>query len=283
MKRLIRGILSDATYHASRLANGTSGGLRILMYHRVTDAHPHERLCVPVAQWEAQMRDLRDEGYRSLSLADAVRWIERGGALPPKSVVITFDDGYVDNFHYAAATMARYGLTGMFFIPTARLDGPTRGSHPDDASMSWAQLAELLAQGHEIGAHSVTHRKLTLIDPAQRAREVRECKQALEQRLQRSVEFFCYPAGAYDGLVKQAVRDSGYRGACTVEPGANRPWMDVFALKRTEISAVDSLWDVRKKLAGAYDWLHVAAQAVYRMSPRSRQQPSNALMGDADV
>ena len=130
--------------------------------------------------------------------------------------------------------------------------------------MTRAQLVELLAQRHEIGAHSVTHVKLTTVPFPQVRREVHESKAALERLLERPVEVFCYPSGDYDEAVKREVAAAGYIGACTVEPGANVPGADPFALRRTEISASDTLWDFEKKLAGAYDWLHRIVQRAKR-------------------
>ena len=130
--------------------------------------------------------------------------------------------------------------------------------------MTWEQLRELVRQGDEIGAHSVTHHKLTQCSTLDMIHEVRGSKDVLEHGIKHPVEFFCYPAGDYNEAVKQAVKDSGYRGACTVEPGANYPGGDPFALRRTEVSAFDSIWDFEKKLAGAYDWLHAAVQWTKR-------------------
>ncbi len=229
------------------------------MYHRVTDAHPGNRLCVPVARFADQMRWLHEHEYRTISFAEAVELV-RGRAPRPKLIVLTFDDGFEDNFLYAYRALAQYGFTGCFFVPSAFIASGQVGHEAVDQPMSWAQLDELVREGHEVGAHSVSHAKLTQIDPVQMREEVRGSKEAIEQGLQQPVKFFCYPSGDYDDAVKQAVRDSGYDGACTVEPGANYPGADPFALTRTEISAFDSLWDVEKKIAGAFDWMHRIVQ-----------------------
>ncbi len=273
MKRFLRNTLSDLRYQTMRFTNAAHTGLRILTYHRVTDAHPDDRLCVPVRQFEAQMRHLDEDGYCTVSFSDAARWVRQGGPLPQRSIVISFDDGFDDNYQFAATAMARHHFKGIFFIPTQFIEGGVDGHGPDDRPMSWAQIEDLLRQGHEIGSHSVTHRKLTQIPVAELPEEVGGCKRTLEQRLARPIEYFCYPAGYYNETVKQAVTDAGYRGACTVEPGANRLGTDPFALKRTEVSAFDSLWDFEKKLAGAYDWLHAALQGAQRR--RRAQHPTS--------
>jgi len=226
MKRFLRRALSDVTYRAIRLTNGRASGLRILMYHRVTDAHPSNRLCVPVAQFTEQMHFLHEAGYQTVTLTQAVQWVEGRATLAPQSLVLTFDDGFEDNFRYAYPAMARYGFTGCFFVPSGFIETGANGHAAEDRPMSWSQLSELLQHGHEVGAHSISHIKLTTVDPARMRQEVCGSKDALEQRLQWPIEFFCYPSGDHNDAVKQAVRESGYRGglhcAARCEPPGSR-------------------------------------------------------------
>jgi len=278
MTRFLRQTLSTLTYRALQRRNGQAQGLRILMYHRVTDAHPRDRLCVPIARFAEQMQFLQEAGYESVTFAQAVAWVTHGATLPPRAVAITFDDGFEDNFLYAYPALTRHHFTGCFFIPSGFIAaGQAPTLRPEDWPMTWAQLKELVQHGHEIGAHSVTHRKLAHLALEEVRREVQQSKAALEQQLEWPVEFFCYPAGDYTAAVKDAVQASGYRGACTVEPGANHPQEDPLALKRTEVSAFDSLWDFEKKLAGAYDWMHIAAQTLQHLKPT--RECTNAVEG----
>lgn len=263
MKQLLRSALSDLTYRAMRLARKGPQGLRILMYHRVTDAHPSKRLCVPVARFAEQMRWLNQEGYRTITFREAIGWVTSDKRqATSKTVVLTFDDGYEDNFIHAAHIMQRYGFVGTFFIPSAFIAAGPNGHPAQDRPMTWQQLKELAARGHEIGAHSVSHAKLSRIPEDQVVYEVRRCKEDLEAGLGQPVRTFCYPSGDYNRRVRNIVQANGYAGACTVEPGANRPGTDPFVLTRTEISAFDSLWDFQKKMAGAYDWLHAIWQTL---------------------
>ena len=228
------------------------------------------------------MRWLVDHGYRSISFREAVDWVQAPGSRlerPERRIVITFDDGYEDNRLHAARLMEQQGLRGIFFVPSGFIQQGPAGVAPEDRPMSWAQLHELLAAGHEIGAHSVSHRFLTRLNMSELEREIGACKYVLEHGLRCGVDFFCYPAGDYNAAAKAMVKALRYDGACTVEPGANHPGQEMFALARTEISASDSLRDLEKKLAGAYDSLHRAAQAFYRMTPKARRHPSNAING----
>jgi peptidoglycan/xylan/chitin deacetylase (PgdA/CDA1 family) len=277
MKRFLRDTFSALSYQALRLTNGHRRGVRMLTYHRVTDAHPADRLCVPMARFREQMAYLKREGYQTVAVAQIARWVTGEATLPARAVAITFDDGFADNFLNAYPVLARHGFRACFFVPTAFIEsGQTTRQPAEDRPMSWGQLAELLRDHQEVGAHSVTHRKLAMLTEDEAREEVRHSKDGLEQQLKRPVTLFCYPAGSYNAAVKQAVQDCGYVGACSVEPGANHRGTDPYVLKRTEISAFDSLWDLEKKLAGAYDWLHGLVQGAKRFS---RQRECANAMG----
>ncbi len=254
--------MSDVSYGVIRLAGRAGSGLRVLTYHRVTDAHPDDRLCVPVGRFAEQMRYLKEAGYRTVSMGRIERWAESALFLSGKTVGITFDDGFEDNFLYAFPEMRRYGFTGCFFVPSGFIRSGQEKHPKEDRPMTWAQMKEMLAAGQEIGGHSVTHRKLTQINISELPDETAGCKKDLEGGLGCSVDFFCYPAGYYNDAVKQRVKEAGYQGAFTVEPGPVRAGSDPFAMKRTEVSGFDSLRDFEKKLAGAYDWMHMAVQGV---------------------
>ncbi len=271
-----RKLISGVAYRFIRMTGTERGALRMLMYHRVTDAHPDERLCVRVDAFAEHMRRLSADGWRTVSFADAIEMARGKKPIPEKSLAITFDDGFEDNYTYALPSLAQYGFKACFFVPSAFIESAGNTEHaPDDRPMTWEQLHELIQQGHEVGAHSVTHRKLTLMPHAEAEWEIKECKAIIENRLTLPVRWFCYPAGACNAAIRKAVARAGYEGACTVRPGANRPGRDVFALTRTEISGFDTVEDFSKKLAGAYDWMHAALQAFQRL--RKPRECANAM------
>ncbi|MCM8812074.1 MAG: polysaccharide deacetylase family protein [Candidatus Omnitrophica bacterium] len=261
MKGLLRDILSEVAYGAIRLVGG-GGGIRVLTYHRVTDAHPEDRLCVPVKRFAEQMQFLHEAGYRGLTMSQVTKWIRGGNGVSGRRVAITFDDGFEDNYLYAFPELKRWGFTACFFVPTEFIQSGQAGRPEADRPMTWEQMRRMLDAGQEIGGHSVTHRKLTKIPASEWDWEIRGCKEILEEGLERPVDYFCYPAGYYNDEIRQLVEKTGYAGAFTVKPGAVKQGMDPFAISRTEVSAFDSLRDFEKKLAGAYDWMHAAVQRV---------------------
>ena len=188
-------------------------GVPILYYHSVMLESGNE-LRMPPEQFEAQMAYLKDKGYQSVSLEQLYQALYKGGTLPEKPVVITFDDGYVDNYTTAYPILKKHGFTGTVFMVTSYINGK--------GFMAWPQLKELVANGWEIEGHTAKHPYLTKIDPATILSELRAPKELLEKELGQPVNFLAYPFGALNDNVVKTVKDAGYRMAVTTERG----WAD---------------------------------------------------------
>ena len=185
----------------------------ILYYHSVVQENGNE-LRMPPDQFEAQMAYLQDKGYQSVSLEQLYQAMYKGANLPEKPFVITFDDGYVDNYTTAFPIVAKHGFSATVFMVTSYINGP--------GFMSWPQLKELVAKGWEIEGHTVNHPHLTKINPTTLLSELISSKKLLEKELGHPVEFFAYPFGDLNANVAKAVKESGYLMAVTTERG----WAD---------------------------------------------------------
>jgi len=188
-------------------------GVPILYYHSILQQSGNE-LRMPPEQFEAQMNYLQDKGYQSVSLEQLYKAMYKNGTLPEKPFVITFDDGYVDNYTTAFPILAKHGFTATVFMVTSYIDGP--------AFMSLPQLKDLVAKGWEVEGHTIDHPYLTKIDPATVLSELTASKKSLEHELGNPVNFFAYPYGDLNSNVAQAVKESGYLMAVTTERG----WAD---------------------------------------------------------
>ncbi|OLN32285.1 polysaccharide deacetylase family protein [Desulfosporosinus metallidurans] len=182
----------------------------ILYYHSVMLEVGNE-IRMPPDQFEAQMAYLKDKGYQSVSLDQLYQAQYRGGTLPPKPFVITFDDGYADNYTTAFPILKKYGFTATIFMVSSYING--------EDFMSWPQLKELAANGWDIEGHTVNHPYLSKQDATTVLSELRSSKELLERELERPVEFFAYPYGDYNTPVVLAVRNTGYLMAVTTERG----------------------------------------------------------------
>jgi len=185
----------------------------ILYYHSVKLENGNE-LRMPPEEFEAQMAYLQDKGFHSISLDQLYQASYKGGTLPEKPFVITFDDGYVDNYTTAYPILKKYGFTATVFMVTSYINGA--------AFMTWPQLKELVANGWKIEGHTATHPFLTKIDPSNVISELRPPKELLEKELGQPVNILAYPSGDLNDRVVQAVKDAGYLMAV----GTSRGWAD---------------------------------------------------------
>lgn len=205
------------------------GPVPILMYH-VISAPPvgaaAPELFVTADDFKAQLSWLADEGFVGVTQGQVFdAWYE-GGELPAKPVVVSMDDGYASQYGAAASILAKLGWPGVLNLKVEALD---QGEITED------QVKEMVGAGWEIGAHTVTHADVTALSGASLEAEVAGSRRILERRLGAAVDFFCYPAGRYDGESVAAVKAAGYVGATTTEAGlasSDAP----FTLKRLRVN-----------------------------------------------
>ncbi|HSJ58398.1 MAG TPA: polysaccharide deacetylase family protein [Anaerolineae bacterium] len=223
----------------------------ILMYHRIDSAPPgadvfRRDLSVSPAKFEEQLRFLTEQGYETITLADLTLHLTVGQSLPPRPIILTFDDGYADAYTHAFPLLRRYGFTGTFFLTTAPIDA----GNPD--FVSWSQVEEMHAAGMEFEAHSYDH-------PDMRNRgfdflvfQVLAPKEAIEARTGEKVRFFAFPSGRYDQFAIDVLASAHYWGAVLTEQGATHSSSGLFTLQRVRVQGADTLDDLVIKLN--LDW-----------------------------
>ena len=231
-----------------------------MTYHRVANS-PGNRLAVAPSLFSRQMRYLRDAGYEVMSLDDVVSRLADGETFHEKTVAITFDDGFLDNYTNAFPVLREYRFPATIFLATNYISGSRNGvrkrfGSDNEPMLNWHEIRAMNRHGITFGAHTGCHCDLTKVSPETAEKEILTSKEKAEKEIGKSVCFFCYPDGRFNGTILDIVDRAGYRGACSVIPGVNGDDTDLLALKRTEISGHDSLFDFKKKLRGAYDPLH---------------------------
>jgi peptidoglycan/xylan/chitin deacetylase (PgdA/CDA1 family) len=195
-----------------------SAHVPILMYHHIgtlsADAGSdwYSTTVTPEA-FDEQMAYLAYHGYNTVKVMDLVDATEGRKALPQNPVVITFDDGWIDDYVSAFPVLQQYGMIASFFIPASWI------GNLGDSTMSWAQIEELSRAGMEIGSHSMTHPYLTQSEPDVLTWELEGSKALLEEHTVGPVEVLAYPFGLYDDNVMAQTQAAGYRAALTVEEG----------------------------------------------------------------
>jgi peptidoglycan/xylan/chitin deacetylase (PgdA/CDA1 family) len=238
-------------------------GLRVLFYHRVAD--DRDELAVRPGRFRAQMQQLASGGYRVVDVVEAADLLT-AGELPPRAIGLSFDDGFRDVAEAALPVLMEHGFRATVFVATGVVDGTAsfgwyRSQPP---VLGWEEIIELDRAGTlRFEAHSVTHPNLLAMSYEDARTEIQHSKIALERRLGRPVEAFCYPAGLFGARERRLAREAGFRFATSCEPGVNLPGQDPFALRRQQIDARDALLDFRAKLGGAHD-SPLPLRALYR-------------------
>ena len=209
----------------------------ILMYHHVADAPAdadavRRDLSVTPAAFNQQMDYLLVNGYHVVSLADLVGLLRDGRPLPSKPVVLTFDDGYDDNYTQAYPILRRHGFSGTFFIITDAVGQP--------GYASWEQIVDMSNHDMSIQPHGRTHTDLAALSAADATWQIAGSRKILEERLGRPVRFYCYPSGRYTAQTMVVLQASGYEAALTTAYGATHSARNLFELTRVRIRGADS-------------------------------------------
>ena len=167
---------------------------------------------------EEELLYIKANGFHTVTFHAVAEYFANGTPLPGKPVILSFDDGWKNQYIYAFPLLKKYGMTGTFFIFSNPID-----SHKPHW-MSWAEVVELGRAGMEIGGHSRTHPILTkIVDDALLDKEISGSKKIIEGHLGHPMLAFAYPFGAENGETEQAVTRAGYTIARTVYSGV---WND---------------------------------------------------------
>lgn len=258
------------------------GCVRILMYHRISDApepdlSPYFRVNTSPSRFAEQMQLLADEGYKVIDLCDALSSL-RQGLDHGRHVVITFDDGYSDFAESAFPILRKHSFTATVYLPTAYISDSPR-SFRDTNCLTWSEVRDLRRAGIRFGSHTVTHPTLRELPWSEIKVELSQSKAELEQQLGEPVTAFAYPYAWPEGdarFVRQfisAVREAGYQSCATTRIGIARTGDDPFTLKRLPVNDCDDAALFRAKLQGAYNWLAIP-QRLRKKSTRAKQPGS---------
>jgi peptidoglycan/xylan/chitin deacetylase (PgdA/CDA1 family) len=159
--------------------------------------------------FEKQLTYLAANGYQSLTITAYLDAANKK-SFPAKSLVFTFDDGYLDNYLNAFPLLKRYGFKGTFYVVSGKIG--------TDGYMTWAQLREMQAAGMEIGAHTMTHPFLTKLNPAAAWLEIYLSGMRISQELGSFPATFAYPYNDRNPRVEQLPRMIGFQAALAVSP-----------------------------------------------------------------
>ncbi|PWU47798.1 polysaccharide deacetylase [Micromonospora globispora] len=207
----------------------------VLCYHSIGDERRDGTLrwSVSPGDFDEQLALLRERRRTPMTVSGYADVLRGLAPLPPRPVLVTFDDGFPDLAEAALPVLRRYGLTATAYVIAARVG--VAPSPDGDPSLDWDQLRELRGYGVEIGSHSRSHRALDCIRRAELQQEITGSRRVLEDGLGTRVTSFAYPYGYHSPAVRTAVRAAGYSSACGVKNALSHPEDDVFAIARVLI------------------------------------------------
>lgn len=192
--------------HASPTAR-----IPVMMFHSIS-VRKGDPYCVPPKDFESEMKWLHDKGYQTLSLDEVYGDLAAHAAFPARSVALTFDDGYEDNYTDALPILRRYGFCATVFIITGDIGKPGYLSAP--------QILAMERSGVRAECHTVTHRHLSDLPPDTQLHELRDSRTVLEQLLGRPVNYLAYPYGDHDAETVRLAKELGYRLCFDADGGA---------------------------------------------------------------
>jgi len=206
----------------------------VLMYHSVATAPNDATRALSVAPeaFAEQMAMIGDLGLTPVNTADLAASWRSGRSLPPRPVLITFDDGYEGVHRHALPVLAKHGFASTLFVSTGWIKGAYDTGGGLDTMLDWEQVRELAAADVEIGGHSHTHPQLDQLDDDSLRHELIHCKEILADELGTVPGSFAYPYGYSNRHVRAAVEAAGYRAACGVKNAYSHAGDDQWALSR---------------------------------------------------
>ena len=241
----------------------------ILMYHHIA-VNSDERVdTVSPETFAAQMAYLHQHHYHVVTIDEYVAALLEKRSLPRKSVVITFDDAYEDNYSNAFPILKKYNFPWMLFIPSDFIGTPEY--------LSVGQIKEMMRHGMKVGSHSRRHAYLPdVIDPVRLEDEIVQSKRILEETLGVRVNIFSYPVGGFNDAIIGDLQKAGYTAAVTTNRGDFRN-KNRWALTRIKVKDSDVNWKFGVKLSGFYNIVRTPKEPTALMCPHSSDSHSHAL------
>ncbi|HEV2580425.1 MAG TPA: polysaccharide deacetylase family protein [Ktedonobacteraceae bacterium] len=221
-----------------------------LNYH-IIDRTIQDSIAISEEAFEAQMAYLREHGYRALSIQQAIDDIYGRRSAPPRSLLLTFDDGYADNVRTALPILQQYGMRATLFVISAYVGQRNRWNPRacyDTLHMTWDDLRFWLAGGCDFGGHSHQHLCMTRLDEEELLASVQVNKRLLEEQLHISPRAFAYPYGRFNQAVQEVVRQH-YEVAFAVERGGWNAPADRYAINRVMVLPTWSLAEFGEQLS----------------------------------
>lgn len=221
------------------------------MYHSISEhikKEKHNKWRVKPKDFEKQMNWFYKNNWKSFTISELVKLDK----IPEKSFVITFDDGYEDNFTNAFPVLQKYNFKAtIYLVPNQTINHwEEKNTSILSNLLNNEQILQMQNSGlAEFGSHTLSHVNLSKTDEFQLEKELIESKKEIEKITNKECEAFAYPYGKFDDKIVQAVKNAGYKNATVVKRGLFEQNDDIFTIKRIGILGTESFFDFILKIS----------------------------------
>jgi peptidoglycan/xylan/chitin deacetylase (PgdA/CDA1 family) len=224
--------------------------IKVLLYHRIVckdEPTGKHKIYVNAKRFERQMQYLKDNHFETLTFYDVA---EKNHLNSDKSkVIITFDDGYADNYYHAFPILKKFGFKAVIFLVTQKSynEWGVKEGEPKVSLMTKEMIREMTDYGVEFGGHTQSHIDLKTLNAEEIKSEILGCKKDVENITGKNAMSFAYPFGGLNDEVIRITKASGFTYGIATKYGPSRFHDDYFQIKRQEINPKTSLWSFKHK------------------------------------
>ena len=227
----------------------------VLLYHSID--YSNSVISISPEEFKVQMEYLKYSGYKTISLPEYVQYLHSDKKISQKTVILTFDDGFKNNYSEAFPIFKKYGFRATIFLATDYIDNVCSwkmdNSIPKFALLSWSEIQDMSEYGIDFGSHSCSHPFLTRLKGRELRDELLNRKITIEEKLKKPVKFLCHPYGDTNELTQRAAKECGYIGVFgDLDFSLSNSKDKLYDLSRIGTKHFTSLQDFKAGLLGMY-------------------------------
>ncbi len=222
----------------------------VLCYHHIRPLRPTEsqrmlEYIVPVQNFRDQMQSLADSGYQTISPDEYEAYLTTGAPLPPKPIMLTYDDTDLEQYTVALPEMEKHGFKGVYFIMTISIGRPRY--------MTKEHIKELADKGHTIASHTWDHHNVKNYKDGDWDVQFLKTKEKLEALTGKKVEHFAYPFGLWNAAAIPELEKRGYKTAYQLSDRNRDSTAPLYALRRMIVPGNWSTSTMHKYIRGTFN------------------------------
>jgi peptidoglycan/xylan/chitin deacetylase (PgdA/CDA1 family) len=222
----------------------------IIVYHSVDESG--SCISMRASEFKKQMEFIKDKGYKTLTASELVDILRKKGSMPKKAVVLTFDDGFENNYNVVFPILKSLALTATIFLTTdyigKKCTWDKKNDIPDLPLLSWEMISEMSKFGIDFQSHTATHSNLPLLSEDRIRDELRRSRLIIENKLLKKCDILCYPYAEFDIRVIRILQEEGYVAAFAGHPDRE----DIYSIRRVGSAQFSSMLAFKTALKGTF-------------------------------